>query len=45
MIGGIANPCSIHKGGFMGEEKCAVMDLAKLPIVQGFKLGKMTFNL
>ena len=30
MIGGIANPCSIHKGGFMGEEKCAVMDLAKL---------------
>jgi len=45
VIGGMGIPYSIPKGGLVGEEKCVVMDLAKLWIVQGPKLAKMTCNL
>ena len=45
MIGGLGNPYSILKSSFMGEENCAVMDWAKLQIVQGPKLAKTTCNL
>ena len=45
MIGGVGNPFSIHEGGFMWEEKCIVMDQAKLRTVQGPKLAKTTCNI
>jgi len=41
MIGGVGNPYSIPKGGFMGEEKCVVMDSNSL----GPKLAKTTCNI
>ena len=44
IIGGVGNPYSIPKGGFVGEKKCRMMDLAKLQIVQGPKLPKTTCN-
>jgi len=42
MIGGTGNPYFVSKGGCLREEKCIVMDKAKLRIVQGLKLAKMT---
>ena len=45
MIRGVGNSYSIPKGGFVGEEKCVVMDKAKLQTVQGPKLAKTTCNL
>ena len=45
MIRGTGNPYFIPKGGCVREEKCVVMDKAKLQIVQYLKLAKMTCNL
>jgi len=43
-LGGVANPCSIPKGGFMGGREMSSDGLGQLQIVQGPILAKTIYS-